>query len=302
MNKKIIVVFILIFGSALVWWKSQQSTTLFSPEKMVESRNSSGSTRSGSEILANDQAKLEGNLSPSILSDKNWKAVNDYALNVKTLVSKDNAKELFELTQGSVKDLASCLKKDFCGMEKRSDADAYFDDKKTPGHILLGRNLEIMVAALERNKDLKAKLDWELVRELTDSENEKIQVLALDIIKNYDPENSNTDKLLEIADKFEGNAKANALEKIADKEKIKNSLNDRILLVNALEKSFAQDDPHTVISIVEKMGKMNLSEDEILKVSRNLCHFKEDHGEDDPNWKMIKYNMKKITDLNKICN
>lgn len=294
MNKKIIVVFVLIFGSALVWWKSQQGTM------PIESRNSSGSTRTGSEILANDQAKLEANLRPIILSDKNWKAVNDYALNAKTLVTKDNAKELFELTQKSAKDLASCLSKDFCGMERRSDADAYFDDKKTPGHILLGRNLEIMIETLEQNNELRKKLDWELIRELTDNGNEKIQVLALDIIKNYDSENSNTDKLLEIADRFEGNAKANALEKIADKDK--NSLNSRILLVNALEKSFAQDDPHTVISIVEKIGKMNLSNDEILKVSRNLCHFKEDHGADDPNWKMIKYNMKNITDLNNICN
>ncbi len=295
MNKKIFLVSIIVLVSALVWWKSQQGTSL------NLSTNSSGSTRSGAEILANDQQKLERNLKPETLTDKNWPQVNDYALSAKNLVNKNNAKELFELTQRSAKDLTACLKKDFCGMEKRSDADAYFDDKKTPGHILLGRNLEIMIEALGQNNDLKKDLDWELLRELTDSENEKIQVLALEIIRDYDQGNSDTDKLLDIAEKFQGNAKADALEKIAAKKDFKNSLNDRILLVNALEKSFASDDPNTVISVVEKMSKMQLSKDELAKVSRNLCHFKE-NGTDDPNWKMIKYDMRKMADLDKICN
>jgi DNA-binding XRE family transcriptional regulator len=68
-----------------------------------------------------------------------------------------------------------------------------------------------------------------------------------------------------------------------------------------LEKAFAVDDPNTVISVVEKLKKMNLSQAEMAKVSRNLCHYKE-NGSDDPNWKMIKYDMGKVRiDLEKIC-
>lgn len=280
----LVTAIILIAG---FWWKSQPGSSLqTSPEYSRPL-----------EIISNDKLKLERNFKPEILSHKYWQQVNDYALNPINLVNKDNASELFRLTQAGVKDLAICLKKNFCGMERRSEDDAYFDDKKTPGHILLGRNLEIMLESLRQNPELKKQIDWDLIKGLTDSENEKIQILALDIIKNYDTNNADANKLLDIAEKYKGNAKASALEKIASSI----ASNNRLGLVNALEQSFSQDDPDTVINIVEKLNSMHLSQDELLKVSRNLCRFKE-QGSNSPNWKMIKYNMKKLVDIESICN
>lgn len=257
--------------------------------------------RSTSDILMNDQQKLENNFSSETLTNKHWQEVNDYTLSANKLVNKNNAKDLFKLTQGNVKDLAVCLKKDFCGMERRNDEDAYFDDTKTPGHILQGRNLEIMIEAIRLDPNLKKELDWELIKGLGESENEKIQILAFEIIYEHDESNSATDKLLEIAGRYKGEAKATVLEKIGSKETLKDSLSERLILMNALEKSFTEDDPNTVISIVEKIKKMHLSRQEVEKVSRNICHFKE-NGVDDPNWKMIKYEMRGIADLDKICN
>lgn len=293
MNKKTIIVSILVLFCAGGWWKSQPGTSLSLSKTPVK-------VNAVTDILADDQQKLERNINKEVLADEFWPQINDYTKNAKSMVDKNNAKAIFKITQGAIKDLATCLKKDFCGMERRNDNDAYFDDVKTPGHILLGRNLDIMIEALQVDPDLKKELEWELIRELTENENEKIQVLALEIIKDFDQSGADTDKLLEIADNFKGNAKAEAFAKIASRDSL-NTENNRILLVNALEKSFSGDDPNTVISVVEKMNKMRLSESEIAKVSRNLCHFKE-NGSDDPNWKMIKYDMAKVADLDKICN
>lgn len=247
-------------------------------------------------IVTRDQEALKKNFKPEILKSKNWDEVNNYALSAKSLVQASNSSEWFKFSQSSAKDLAACLKKDFCKMERRNDNDSYFDETKTPAHILAGRNLEIMLASLKLNPGLKKNIDGELIRELTESQNEKIQVLALEIYQDFLSGETKVNQLLEIAENYQGNAKARALEKISSQT----TPADRIQLLNALEKSFAIDDPNTVISIVEKMKKMNLSQDEIVKVSMNLCRFK-DNGSDDPNWKMIKYDMKNLSNLEKIC-
>lgn len=297
MNKKYFLLFIiLIFVIAGGWWKSHSGNSA-NQNSLTANNSDSTKRRSGAEILANDQMVLEKNLSPETLNDKNWEQVNDYTLSAKNLVTKDNARELFKLTQVSAKDLAFCLKKDFCGMEKRNDDDSYFDENKTPGHILLARNLEILQESLRKDNHLKRELNFDLLRSLTESENEKIQVIVLELLKDYDAGTADAGKLLEIADNYKGNAKANAFEKIAAIE----NAGDRSLLISSIEKSFMQDDPNTVISIVEKIKKMNLNEREIEKISQSLCHFKE-NGADDPNWKMIKYNMKKVIELDKVCN
>lgn len=262
-----------------LWWRSQSIE--FS---------------SAASILSRDQKKLESHLKPETLTNKQWPQVNDYSLSAQKLVNRKNSRELFILNHTSAKDLVACLKKNFCGMEKRSDDDAYFDEAKTPGHILLGRNLDIMLESLRINPDLQTEIDWDLLRELTESENEKIQVIALTIIKAYDASYEDIVKLLKITDHFKGEAKASALEQIASRD----SSVERIQLMNAVEKSFALDDPHTVISVVEKMEKMGLSKEEIAKVSRNLCRFRES-GTDDPNWKMIKYDMRQLVDLDQLC-
>ena len=46
---------------------------------------------------------------------------------------------------------------------------------------------------------------------------------------------------------------------------------------------------------------MNLTVNEMTEISLYLCHYKE-NGNDDPNWKMIKYDMMKYDfDLDKSC-
>lgn len=297
MKIKKAVLFIIVFlCSAGFFLKSPTSATQKNAEN-TNTKNSSLSSSNAENILKNDLAKLERNLKIETVQDRNWVSVNNYSISVKDLVNPKNSKHLFNLTNGSIANLANCLKKDFCGMERRSESDAYFDENKTPGHILLGRSLNIMLEGLRINPDLKSQIDWDLMNELTYSSNEIIQVLALELIKEYDTSDNDTDHLLKIVDNFKGNAKAQALAKLSTKD----SSSDRIIFVNSLEKTFAGDDPNTVISVVESLKKMNLSNEEMARVSKNLCHYKE-NGTDDPNWRMIKYNMGKVSiDLDNIC-
>jgi hypothetical protein len=103
--------------------------------------------------------------------------------------------------------------------------------------------------------------------------------------------------MVKIIENYKGDAKAKALTVLFSR----NVSSERSSLINFIEKSFSTDDPNTVISIIEKLKKMALSKNELEKISKNLCHYREE-GSDDPNWKMIKYDMKKLEiDLAKIC-
>jgi hypothetical protein len=250
-------------------------------------------------ILNNDRKVLEKNLSTQILSDKYWSVINDFSVSPNQLVNSNNSRALFKLTNGTIGDLVGCLKKNFCGMERRSDNDAYFDENKTPAHILLGRNLEIMLVTLAAHSEYQSEIDWEVIRELTENSNEKVQVMAIRLLQMKNNSGDNL-QILNIVDNYKGIAKAQALSEIANSKG--NDQDERQLLLNSIEKSFAADDPHTVISIVENLGNMHLKRDELDRVSKYLCHYKE-NGTDDPNWKMIKYLMHKWeVDLQNSCN
>lgn len=248
-------------------------------------------------ILRNDQEKLEKNIKKEIVKDKDWANIIDYSKSPKILVNANNVHSLFKLANGSLASLENCLKKDFCGMEKRNDNDSYFDQNNTPGHILLGRNLSIMLESLRQNPKLSKDIDWDLILELTDNSNEKVQVLALELIKNFNPKNKDSDNYYKIVDGYKGNAKAQGLLKLSTNR----SPEEHATLLNSLEKSFAMDDPHTVISVIEQLAGMNLSSEDLTNISKNLCHFY-NNGSDDPNWKMIRYEMGKVgVDLESVC-
>ncbi len=281
----------LVMASAFLLLKSQNNTHSLSGVYASALNANEG-------ILANDRLVLERNLRTRVLHDPNWIKVNDFSIGIQELVDSENAKDMFKISNDSLDDLESCLKKDFCGMERRSEDDSYFDDGKTPGHILLGRNLEILLQSLKFNPELSNRLDWDLIRELTESANEKVQVLALKLLKDYKTNESDTARLLKIAENFKGKAKADALIFLSDR----NANADREMILNSLEKSFANDDPNTAISVVEKLGKMNLLKSELERIAKYLCHYKE-KGADEHNWKMIDYQMGKLdVDLDNICN
>lgn len=249
-------------------------------------------------ILERDKKALEKNISKEVLADQNWEQINNFSIPIKQLMSLNpDPRALFKVSRQSIYDLKSCLKKDFCGMERRDENDAYFDETKTPGHILLGRNLEILSETLDREPELAGEIDWDVIYELTENANEKVQVIAVELLKKHNPKEGTTAKLLKIAEDYKGNAKAGALVQIAGDT----SEEARHQLLSSISKSFASDDPDTAISVMEKLPQMHLTMREIEIVANYLCHYKEGDSENH-NWKMIKYRMGKLkVDMDTVC-
>lgn len=257
-----------------------------------------GAPRTAKAILKHDKITLEKNIRSEVLTNENWGQINDFSLPVKDLRGlKKDARALFKVSNQSINDLSRCLKKNFCEMERKDENDSYFDETKTPGHILLGRNLEILMETLNREPDLRKQVDWDVIRELTESSNEKVQVLAVDLLKKHNSKEGTSENLLKIADNYKGNAKANALVEIAGD--ISEEAHNQLL--NSISKSFASDDPNTAISVMEKLPHMHLTKREMEMVANYLCHYKEE-GSEEHNWKMIKYRMRKVqVEMDTVC-
>ncbi len=250
--------------------------------------------------VEHDQVVLEKNLNNSIISSRDWQNFKNFSIPVKELVLLVNANEFFELSKTMIADLSLCLKKNYCGMERRNENDSYFDYQRTPGHILLERSLAILNESLTLNPSLSQSLDWELLDSLTQNENESIKVEALKLINRFQVDTKNQEKILRITEKFSGKAKSDGLVEVSNSTRL-----SRKDILESIANSFSVDDPNTVISIIEKLEFYRLTKNELEKISPYLCRFKSNDKteiEDSPNWKMIKFDLGKFNiNLEEIC-
>ena len=286
--KKVVLPTLLFFSVlASVWYfsKSKTEAQALTPVQSPE------------EIVGTDFEKIEKQLKPENIKADEWKGINDYTVPVNELVSSDNAAQYFKTAQNNLPELYSCLKKDFCGMES-SPGDPYFDDQRTPAHILMNRSLKIMKESLQKNKSLAADVNWDLIEELAQSDMEMLEVEALDIINQFGSAHVGTEDSLKKSQHFKGTAKADALVRLSQKGNEK----DQALIASDIEEVFAHSDAHTVISVLETMGQMKLKKETVAKTFNNLCRFKEEDS-NPANWKMISYLATKLnSDFKNSCN
>ena len=294
--KKIILIFLILAGIIGAWWFTS-SRSLSTKESGVN-QEVSNEKPSPEQILENDYQKIARNLKAENISGDEWKKINTYSIKPEELVTKESAAEYLKAAQANIPDIYTCLKKDFCGMTTRGEDDAYFDDQRTPAHILINRNLKVMKESLRKDESLKSQVDWELMQELASSGSEMLAVEALDIIREFDTNGMKTDELIKMTEDYKGTAKADALVRISKK----GSASDKLLLARDIEEVFAMSDANTVISVLENLKQMSLSATELSRVLRNLCRFK-DNAAEEQNWKMIKYEANKLnSEFEKSCN
>lgn len=296
--KKALLPLLIVIVVAGAWWNfsPRSSFTPAPSDEAVTTAETATPMKSPEEILANDYEKIAKNLSPKNTSNDEWKQINNYAVRPDALVNAQNAKGYFKTAQSNVPDLFSCLKKDFCGMETRGEDDAYFDDQRTPAHILINRNLSIMKESLRKDPSLKSEVDWELMKELATSGSDMLSVEALDIIREFDSESVKTDELIKVTQDLKGQAKADALLNLSKRS----NSTDKILLASEVEEVFAMGDANTVISVLEKLRNMSLGAN-ASRVLKNLCRFKD--NEQSHNWPVIKTQANKINkNFEQMCN
>ncbi len=294
--KKVLLPLLIVIVVAGAWWNFSPRSSFTAPEVTSEVTPAPTPMKSPEEIVAADYEKIAKHLSARNTSGDEWKQINNYSLTPEALVTNANAKTYFKTAQSNVPDIFSCLKKDFCGMETRGEDDAYFDDQKTPAHILLNRNLKIMKESLKKDGSLKSEVDWDLMKELATSGSDMLSVEALDIIREFDSESMKTDELIKMTQDLQGQAKADALLRLSKKS----NSTDKILLASEIEEIFAQKDGNTVISVLEKLRNMSLGAN-ASRILFHLCRFKE--NEDKQNWPTIKFLASKVNnEFEKNCN
>lgn len=294
--KKVLLPILIVIVVAGAWWNFSPRSSFTAPEVTSEVTTTPAPMKSPEEIVAGDYEKIAKNLSDKNTSGDEWKQINNYALTPEALVTNTNAKTYFKTAQSNVPDIFSCLKKDFCGMETRGEDDAYFDDQKTPAHILLNRNLKIMKESLRKDESLKSEVDWDLMKELATSGSDMLSVEALDIIREFDSASVKTDELIKLTQDLQGQAKADALLRLSKKS----NSTDKILLASEIEEIFAQKDANTVISVLENLRNMSLGAN-ASRVLFHLCRFKT--NEDKHNWPTVKMLANKVNnEFEKNCN
>lgn len=287
--KKLILSLLIVTGIAVVWWnKTPHTAPVANSEEMP----------SPEAILANDYAKIAVNLDPKNTNNDEWPKINDYSIPASELVTKANAQTFFKTAKSNLPDIYSCLKKDFCGMETRGDEDAYFDDQRTPAHILINRNLKVMKESLVEDPALASDVDWDLMQELAASNSEMLSVEALEIMREFNKEAAKTDELLKLSKHATGTTKAESLAKIAANA----SATDKLLIANEIEETFAGADNHTVITVLESLKKYALDSSQLPSILEKLCKYK-NMASETQNWLMIKSEASKISaDFERSCN
>ncbi len=258
----------------MVLWlaKRPQHSQLATQEKVE--------TISPEQVLKNDLAKIEVHIEPKVVKSELWQDVLRYELTPSSVVTKDNAATVFALTHSAIGGIHSCLIKDFCGMETRGDFDPYFDDKNTPSHILLERNLKLLKESLDREAQLVNEVDWDLINTISEDPSERVATAAMDLLAAFYPASEKEQSLLKVASRHTGEAKAKSLLALSKNA----SMGTQRLMANEIEESFNNSDANTVISVLEKLKDMQLSKSLLVDVMPSLCRFKESH-----NWPMIKY-------------
>lgn len=280
MKKIALTVLILVFGIGLWWSLSPQSNIVSSPLQ---------GTELGESILKSDYEKLTKSINPKIIASAEWTDLISYQLLPSKIVNKVNSKMYFKMIDESLPELFICLKKDYCGMTTRNDDDAYFDDQKTPSHILINRQLKVLKELLAVSPELASEINWELLIELARFDSELIQVEALDIIREHNKTASTVNELIKVSSSYQGNARAQALLKIAQsKDELTLSL-----VTNEIEEIFEMADANTVLSVLENLKKMSIGQLNLENTLKNLCRFKTDESLSH-NWAMIKYETKSL--------
>jgi hypothetical protein len=240
-------------------------------------------------ISPDDLIKVESRLKLTQAQRGQWKNIIDPKLNFENILTLQNSQDYFELVNTIVPDLVLCLRKDNCGIIKNNTNGPSFDTDSTLAHLLLAKNIIILHKTLKLRPELVTHVDWNLMTEISGLNGNEIKAASLSLLTEFDKRNNGKDRLFEIAKTYRGSEKADFFALIsADLV-----LEERPIFIQTLEKSFNEDEPSTVIKIVQNMKKFHLSKVEVADLGRALCNSKL-KAANDSNWKSIMTSMKNI--------
>lgn len=295
-----ILILVIFVGLWKVYFSqpSKKHPTAKAQESVVAESPDSNQTemKDPNEMMQADYEKIVQHLKKENISDATWEDVSDFRVKFADEITKENAQSFLKTAQNNIPDLKNCLDVDFCGMTPSGKDGAYFDDQGTPAHQLVRRLLKIVDVSLERNPELITELNVDMLRDIANSQHKMLQPEAIALLSKYVDQDS-IETMVETASKYTGESKANALVSITNRDSGEN----KEAVINELNNTFLNADSDTVISVLEKMPEMKLTQEEKIQALTKLCRFKE--SDEAHNWLMIRAMAKKIdSDFFNKCN
>lgn len=235
----------------------------------------------GEDILDKQVHKLAENLEVKVSADELFKGLNNYKIEISDLKKGQSKSFVKKYVLAQSKKLTACLKKDYCGM--KPDPDGFFDEFSTPGHVLLSRELRLLNSMLE-NGDLNPdELEFS---ELVKFENKNIIESTAELFLKSNPSESELGEFLDSSSHLEGSKKQAFYFKL-----ISSSTRDqRDILISQLAKELSSSTPYSVVAFFQKISSIDLSEDELVTVSKSGCQLKQNN---EVSWNSFSYNFKK---------
>lgn len=276
--------------------KKDSNTEAQESSVINQSESADSQMKDPNEMMEADYEKIVKHLKKENISNATWEDVSNFRVNYEEEITKENAQSFFNTAQNNIPDLKSCLDIDFCGMTAGGKDGAYFDDQGTPAHQLVRRLLKIVDVSLERNPELITDLDVEMLRDIANSQHKMLQPEAMALLSKYVDQDS-VETMVETASKYTGESKANALVSITNRDTGEN----KEAVIAEINNTFLNADSDTVISVLEKMPEMKLTQEEKIQTLTKLCRFK--NSDETHNWMMIKMMAQKIdSNFSSQCN
>ncbi|GEM_PF-4158306 len=284
MKKNIIVFIIGMSACAALFY------LLYSTDKSIDQRSvtpprtkkeSTIQVQSEDDVTRGQINKLATNLEIQPDADKLFNDLNNYKIEISDLKKNLNKDFVKKYVKDQSKKIIKCLKKDYCGT--KPDADGYFDEFSTPGHVLLSRQLRLLNSMLENGDLTPEELDFS---ELVKFENKNILESSAELFIKSNPSESELGTFLDNSSHLEGSKKQAFYFKLIGSS----NNSQREILISNLSEDLKKSTPYSVVAFFQKISSLQLNEDELLVISKSGCQLKEDN---EISWNSFSFNFKK---------
>ena len=240
----------------------------------------------GEDVLDEQVQKLATKLEVEVTEDKLFADLNNYRIEISELKKNQSKSFVKSYVIKQSKKLVSCLKENYCGT--KPEEDGFFDEFSTPGHTLLSRELRLLNSMLEDGDLGPTELQFS---DLVKFENKNILESTAELFLKSNPSESELGEFLGSASHLEGAKKQAFYFKLIGSA----SQSQREVLISNLSEELKSSTPYSVVAFFQKISSIELTEDELITISRSGCPLK---GDNEVSWNSFSYNFKKYTTEN----
>lgn len=269
-------------------------------EDRVQKIESSVKGTSIEEVLSKDIHKLAQELRVDEDETYRLKELNNFRTPLKDIIARVDPEGYARFLDETLKKIHSCLEVNFCGMEKDSPNSPYFDEQNTVAHKTILRSLSALEMLIDKGdgETVKKQMDAAILERLLDNNNADVQRKAMQLLKKKLSNAEAFSAIMKHEKSFSGEGKAYFYEELS--QALSNKGHQAILL-DSLATTLETNDPHTVLSVVEKVPQLSIKKEEFSRLATGLCRFQSEPGLTH-NWPSVSHQLDKFKEMDIIEN